>query len=112
MMSGDALRAAGAFVHIAGDGAEAVRLAGIVQPTVVLMDIQMPVMDGLEATRRLKADPATRHIPVLAVSALAMNGDRERILDAGCDGYLAKPVDPAELLMVVAAMAEDRVEPT
>jgi len=112
MMLGDALRAAGAYVHIAGDGAEAVRLAPIIQPTVILMDIQMPVMDGLEATRRLKADPATRDIPVLAVSALAMTGDRERILEAGCDGYLAKPVDPAQLLQLVALMARERVELT
>ena len=105
MMLGDALRAAGAYVHIAGDGAEAVRLASIVQPALILMDIQMPVMDGLEATRRIKDDPATRDIPVLAVSALAMTGDRERILAAGCDGYLAKPIDPDELVALVATMA-------
>jgi CheY-like chemotaxis protein len=66
------------------------------------MDVQMPVMDGLEATRILKADATTRNIPVVALTSYAMKGDKERILQAGCDGYLTKPIDIQELLKKVA----------
>jgi two-component system cell cycle response regulator DivK len=69
------------------------------------MDIQLPVMDGLEGSRLLKADPATRHIPIYALTAFAMKGDQERIRAAGCDGYLAKPVSYRDLLATVAAAA-------
>ena len=72
-------------------------------PQLILMDIQLPGMDGLEATTRLKADAATREIPVIALTALAMKGDEERIRAAGCDGYIAKPLDYKEFLATIAA---------
>src|SRR4051812_24637885 len=71
-------------------------------PQMILMDIQLPGMDGLEATRLLKASPATRHIPIIALTALAMKGDEERILAAGCDSYIAKPIAYREFLGTVA----------
>ena len=67
-------------------------------PDLILMDIQLPGMDGLQATALLKADEATRDIPVIALTALAMKGDEERILAAGCDGYIAKPLDYKDFL--------------
>lgn len=73
------------------------------RPDLILMDIQLPGMDGLQATGVLKADPETRDIPVIALTALAMKGDEERILAAGCDGYIAKPLDYKEFLRRVAA---------
>ena len=72
-------------------------------PDLILMDIQLPGMDGLEATRLLKDDAATRDIPVIALTALAMQGDEERILAAGCDGYIAKPMRYREFLATIAA---------
>jgi two-component system, cell cycle response regulator DivK len=72
-------------------------------PDLILMDIQLPGMDGLEATSLLKGDEATRDIPVIALTALAMKGDEERILAAGCNGYIAKPLDYKDFLAVVAA---------
>lgn len=77
------------------------------QPDLILMDIQLPGMDGLHATTLLKADPHTRHIPVIALTALAMKGDEERILAAGCDGYIAKPLDYKDFLSVVKATLAD-----
>jgi two-component system cell cycle response regulator DivK len=73
------------------------------RPDLILMDIQLPGMDGLQATAHLKADPATRDIPVLALTALAMKGDEERIRAAGCDGYIAKPLDYKQFLATVEA---------
>ena len=72
-------------------------------PDLILMDIQLPGMDGLQATALLKADEATRAIPVIALTALAMKGDEERILAAGCDGYIAKPIDYKDFLAKVRA---------
>ena len=77
-------------------------LARTEQPDLILMDIQLPGMDGLEATMLLKRDAATRHIPVIALTALAMKGDEQRIRAAGCDGYIAKPMRYAEFLATVA----------
>ena len=85
----------------ATDGKQGVALARARKPDLILMDVMMPVMDGLEATRILKADATTMDIPVLALTSYAMKGDKERILQAGCDGYIAKPLDIQELLKTV-----------
>ncbi len=78
-------------------------LAREAHPDLILMDIQLPGMDGLQATALLKADEATRDIPVIALTALAMKGDEERILAAGCDGYIAKPLDYKDFLATIRA---------
>lgn len=85
-------------VLLAPDGGEGLRLARERQPSLILMDIAIPVIDGFEATRALKADPATAQIPVVALTAHALQEDRERAAAAGCDGYLAKPVEPRRVL--------------
>ncbi len=98
----DLLQVSGYSTNEATNGKQGVELAKTSKPDLILMDIQMPEMDGLEATRILKTDAATRKIPILALSSYAMKGDKERILAAGCDGYLAKPFDIKELLKIVA----------
>ena len=80
-------------VHTAGDADGALRVLKNLSPQMILMEVQLPGIDGLELTRRLKADPATRDIKILGLTAYAMKGDREKILAAGCDGYVAKPID-------------------
>jgi CheY-like chemotaxis protein len=80
-------------VRTATDAEEALDVLKTYRPRVILMDIQLPGMDGLELTRRLKADPATREITIIGLTAYAMRGDQEKILAAGCDGYIAKPID-------------------
>jgi CheY-like chemotaxis protein len=85
-------------VIIAVDGEEALRLVPEHNPEVVLMDMSLPVLDGWEATRRLKADEATAHIPIIALTAHAMEMHREKALEAGCDEYESKPVDLPKLL--------------
>ncbi len=97
------LEKAGHAVLQAEDGEAGVRLAREHRPGLVLMDIQMPGIDGLEATRRLRADPATAGLKIVALTALAMKGDEEKILAAGCDGYIAKPFRYQEFLERVAA---------
>lgn len=87
------LQRAGWRVLCAGNAAEGIALARRELPQLVLMDIQLPGMDGLEATRMLKADPATAAIQVVALTAFAMKGEEDRIRAAGCDGYIAKPID-------------------
>ena len=72
------------------------------KPDLILMDIQMPVMNGLEATKILKGDEATKGIPVLALTAYAMKGDEEKMREAGCDGYIPKPIDIKKFLKIVA----------
>src|SRR5688572_10873151 len=97
-----ALESEGFAVITAADGEEAWRMLGDLEPSLILMDLQMPGLDGFEVTRRIKSDPTRRHIPVIAVTAYAMKGDRERALAAGCDGYIAKPIDPILLPELVA----------
>ncbi len=80
-------------VETAADGPEAMQKVATFQPDLILMDIQMPGKDGLEMTRDLKADPATRHIRIVAFTAFAMRGDEAKMRAAGCDGYLSKPID-------------------
>ena len=87
------LRAHGFATIGATNGRDAVEMARKAMPDLILMDIQLPEMNGLEATRILKADPLTSGIPVLAMTAYAMVGDEERALEAGCNGYLSKPID-------------------
>ena len=94
----DILNASGYGTIEAYDGKEAVEPAKLKKPDLILMDIQMPVMNGLEATKIIKADPATRHIPIFALTAFAMSGDRERFLQAGCDDYISKPYNISELM--------------
>jgi two-component system, cell cycle response regulator DivK len=101
----DVLQATGHKVLEATDGEGALALAREHSPALVLMDIQLPDIDGVEALARLRADPATAAIPVVAVTAQAMKGDRERFVAAGFDAYLSKPIDLDELLEAVAAQA-------
>ena len=90
------------YTVLAATNAESgLTLARSQRPDLILMDIHLPGMDGLEATALLKADEATRGIPVIALTALAMKGDEQRILAAGCDGYIAKPLDYKEFLAMI-----------
>jgi two-component system, cell cycle response regulator DivK len=96
------LKSAGHTVLGATDAESGLTLARSDQPDLILMDIQLPGMDGLQATAVLKADPTTRSIPVIALTALAMKGDEERIRAAGCDGYIAKPLAYREFLATIS----------
>jgi two-component system cell cycle response regulator DivK len=96
------LQSAGHTVLAARDAETGLTLARAEQPDLVLMDIQLPGMDGLEATALLKVDEATRDIPVVALTALAMKGDEERIRAAGCDGYIAKPLAYRDFLATIS----------
>jgi CheY-like chemotaxis protein len=91
-------------VLIARDGASCIEIANSEHPDLILMDLGLPVMDGWEAARRLKSDSATRHIPVIALSAHAMSTDRTQALKAGCDDYDVKPVELARLLGKIRAL--------
>jgi two-component system, cell cycle response regulator DivK len=97
----DVLQATGYSTLEATTGEEAVELALLQAPALVLMDVQLPGIDGVEALEQLRQDQRTASIPVLALTAQAMSGDRDRFLDAGFDGYLSKPVDVAELIEAV-----------
>ena len=108
------LESAGHEVLAATDAETAVALARAERPRLILMDIQLPGMDGLQATALLKKDESTRAIPVIALTALAMKGDEERIRAAGCDGYIAKPLAYKDFLATIAnftAATPERPEP-
>jgi two-component system, cell cycle response regulator DivK len=89
-------------VVMASDGAEGIRLAESVRPDLILMDLSLPVIDGWEATRRIKADKALKSIPIIALSAHAMTGDEEKALQCGCDDYLSKPLHEDRLFEKLA----------
>lgn len=95
------LRAEGHTVRQAQDASHAEALIREATPELILMDVQLPGMDGLTLTRRLKAAAATRHVPVIAVTSYAMPGDDERAHAAGCDGYVSKPIDTRALPLMV-----------
>ena len=98
------LKRAGFTVMIARDGAEGVTMAGAEQPDLILMDMGLPVLDGWEATRQIKAAPHTTHIPVIALTANAMTGDKEKAMAAGCDDFDTKPVELPRLLGKIQAL--------
>ena len=98
------LKRQGHTVVIACDGASGVQLAASERPDVILMDLSLPVLDGWEATRQIKAAPHTRHIPVIALTANAMTGDREKALSAGCDDFDTKPIVMPRLLEKIRAL--------
>lgn len=102
------LAAEGYEVRTAADGEEALAALADFAPRLILMDVQMPGMDGFAVTRRLKADPATRDIAILAVTAFAMKGDEEKALAAGCDGYVPKPIDTKTLPDIVRRSLEEK----
>ncbi|RZL11919.1 MAG: response regulator [Rubrivivax sp.] len=97
------LTADGLDVAVAVNAADAMAQIPVFQPDLILMDVQMPGMDGLELTRRLKADPATGHVRIVAFTAYAMKGDEAKMLAAGCDAYLSKPIEVATFARQVKA---------
>jgi CheY-like chemotaxis protein len=103
------LRRKGYAILHAVDGRQGVEVARAETPDLILMDMSLPVLDGWEATRQLKAGTATRGIPVIALTAHAMAGDRERALEAGCDDYDTKPIEFARLLAKIEALLEKQV---
>ena len=98
------LTRAGFTIVVATNGAHGIAMAATKKPDLILMDLTLPDIDGEEATRRLKADPATKHIPVIALTANAMSADRERAIAAGCDDFDTKPVELPRLLEKIAAL--------
>ncbi len=100
------LKRKGYEVVIAVDGAEGVSMTASENPDLVLMDMSLPVMDGWEATQQLKANPQTKSIPVIALTAHAMSGDREKALEVGCDDYDTKPIELRRLLSKMDALLE------
>ena len=97
----DLLGMAGYDMVEAHDGAEGVAMAAEHRPDLILMDIQMPVMDGYEATRQIKANPELKALPIVAVTSYALSGDEQKTRDAGCDAYIAKPYSPRQMLAKV-----------
>jgi CheY-like chemotaxis protein len=108
LMIGKYLEAHGYHVSIAHDGLEAVQKAKTIQPDVILMDIQMPNMNGLEAISLLRADERFGTTPIIALTALAMPGDRERCIAAGADEYMSKPISLRELMQTIERLLEVR----
>jgi CheY-like chemotaxis protein len=103
------LQRKGHQVLIAIDGAQGVELAHVHEPDIILMDMSLPVLDGWEATQQLKAAPETSDIPIIALTAHAMAGDREKCLEVGCDDYDTKPIEFSRLLGKIQALLEKKV---
>jgi len=101
-LAADVLAAEGYEVERAADAEQALQTLGRRRPDLILMDVALPGMDGLALTRRLKADEATRRIRIVALTAFAMKGDDQKARDAGCDGYISKPIDTRKLPVQVA----------
>jgi two-component system cell cycle response regulator DivK len=97
----DLLSSVGFDLREAYDGQAAILAAAEFKPDVIVMDIQLPILDGYEAMRRIKADSTLRHIPIIAVTSYALSGDEEKARAAGCDVYIAKPFNPRQLLAAV-----------
>jgi len=97
----DLLGNAGYEMTEAENGQDGVAAASAQRPDLILMDIQLPIMDGYEATRRIRADPALKHVPIIAVTSYALSGDEGKALAAGCDAYITKPYSPRQLLAKV-----------
>ncbi|HJQ26646.1 MAG TPA: response regulator [Blastocatellia bacterium] len=102
------LQRRGFEVLIAVNGEDGIRMARDEKPDLILMDMSLPVIDGWEATRQLKADPATATLPVIALTAHAMSGDRQQAIDAGCDDYDTKPIEFPRLLAKIEALIKER----
>jgi two-component system, cell cycle response regulator DivK len=104
----DLLGSVGYGLIEARDGEEGVKAAKAERPDLILMDIQLPILDGYEATRQIKADPALRAIPIIVVTSYALSGDEARARDAGCDGYIPKPYSPRQLLAKIREYLPER----
>jgi two-component system cell cycle response regulator DivK len=102
------LTRSGYEVILAADGAQGITMAASAAPDLVLMDMSLPVVDGWEATRRLKGDPATRSVPVIALTAHAMAGDEAKAREAGCDDFDTKPVEYPRLLSKIEGLLQKR----
>jgi CheY-like chemotaxis protein len=98
----------GFVVVEAVNGVEACTKAASERPDIILMDVNMPVLDGLQATQQIRSNPDTRQIPIIALTALAMAGDRERLLQAGCDDYESKPIELPQLLTKIQTLLDAR----
>jgi two-component system cell cycle response regulator len=106
-----ALESFGCATEVAADGAAGIEAARRVRPDLILCDVQMPGLDGFDVVRCLKDDPALRDVPVIAVTALAMVGDRERMLAGGFDGYLSKPIEPQQLASAIGTWLPSALRP-
>lgn len=111
MVFRDLLEAEGYHVDCVNNGEDAVAAATELEPTLILMDIQLPGMDGLTATRILREDKKMRNVPIIALTSYAMPGDREKFLVAGCSGYIKKPIRVKEFRKEIAAVVETLEEP-
>lgn len=108
-LASDVMEASGYIVDRAEDAEQALAAIRHCEPDLILMDVALPRRDGLSLTRELKADPATKRIRIIALTAFAMKGDDEKAREAGCDGYIAKPIDTRKLPVYVEEMLSRRV---
>src|SRR5438445_2161398 len=107
LLASSVLELSGFVVDVSGASAEARAILARTSPDVILMDVQLPGLDGLSFVKQLKAEAGTAHIPIIALTALAMAGDRERTLAAGCDGYIAKPINTRTFATEVGTFLSD-----